>query len=42
MKRWGEQEEVAKVAACVAGENFSFATGNIITADERAAMSQLG
>ena len=39
MKRWGEQDEVAKVAACVAGENFSFATGNIITADERVVMS---
>ena len=27
MKRWGKQDEVAKVAACVASENFSFATG---------------
>lgn len=39
MKRWGEQDEVAKVAACVASENFSFATGNIITTDGGAVMS---
>jgi 3-oxoacyl-[acyl-carrier protein] reductase len=31
VKRWGEQDEIAKVAACVASENFSFATGNTIT-----------
>jgi 3-oxoacyl-[acyl-carrier protein] reductase len=30
MKRWGE---VAKVAACVSSDSFSFATGNTITID---------
>jgi 3-oxoacyl-[acyl-carrier protein] reductase len=33
MKRWGKPEEVAKVAACIAGDNFSFATGNTIVID---------
>ena len=33
MKRWGKPEEVAKVAACIADNNFSFATGNTIIID---------
>lgn len=33
MKRWGRPDEVAKVAACIADNNFSFATGNTITID---------
>jgi 3-oxoacyl-[acyl-carrier protein] reductase len=33
MKRWGKPEEVAKVAACVASDYFSFATGNTIVID---------
>jgi 3-oxoacyl-[acyl-carrier protein] reductase len=33
MKRWGNPQEVAKVAACVASDNFSFATGNTIVID---------
>jgi len=33
MKRWGNPEEVAKVAACVASDNFSFVTGNTIIID---------
>jgi NAD(P)-dependent dehydrogenase (short-subunit alcohol dehydrogenase family) len=33
MKRWGKPEEVAKVAACIASNNFSFATGNTIVID---------
>ncbi|MEJ7642466.1 MAG: SDR family oxidoreductase [Candidatus Nitrosocosmicus sp.] len=33
MKRWGKPEEVAKVAACIADSNFSFATGNTIVID---------
>jgi 3-oxoacyl-[acyl-carrier protein] reductase len=33
IKRWGKPEEVAKVAACVASNNFSFATGNTIVID---------
>jgi NAD(P)-dependent dehydrogenase (short-subunit alcohol dehydrogenase family) len=33
MKRWGRPEEVAKVAACIASDNFSFATGNTIVID---------
>jgi 3-oxoacyl-[acyl-carrier protein] reductase len=33
MKRWGKPEEVAKVAACLASESFSFATGNTIIID---------
>jgi 3-oxoacyl-[acyl-carrier protein] reductase len=33
MKRWGKPEEVAKVAACIASDNFSFATGNTIVID---------
>ena len=39
MKRWGE---VAKVAACVASDSFSFATGNIITLDGGAVVSSPG
>jgi NAD(P)-dependent dehydrogenase (short-subunit alcohol dehydrogenase family) len=39
MKRWGEQDEIAKVAACVASKNFCLATGNIITTDGGAVMS---
>jgi NAD(P)-dependent dehydrogenase (short-subunit alcohol dehydrogenase family) len=33
MKRWGKPEEVAKVAACVASDHFSFVTGNTIVID---------
>lgn len=33
MKRWGRPDEVAKVAACIADNNFSFATGNTIIMD---------
>ena len=33
MKRWGKPEEVAKVAACIASNGFSFASGNTITLD---------
>jgi 3-oxoacyl-[acyl-carrier protein] reductase len=33
MKRWGKPEEVAKVAACIASDNFSFTTGNTIVID---------
>jgi 3-oxoacyl-[acyl-carrier protein] reductase len=33
MKRWGKPEEVARVAACIASDNFSFATGNTIVID---------
>ncbi|WP_148686997.1 SDR family NAD(P)-dependent oxidoreductase [Candidatus Nitrosocosmicus hydrocola] len=33
MKRWGKPAEVAKVAACIADDNFSFATGNTIVID---------
>lgn len=33
MGRWGRPEEVAKVAACIASDNFSFATGNTIVID---------
>ena len=33
MKRWGKPEEVAKVAASIASDNFSFATGNTIVID---------
>lgn len=33
MKRWGSPEEVAKVAACLASESFSFATGNTVVID---------
>lgn len=33
MKRWGKPREVAKVAACVASDDFSFATGNTIVID---------
>ena len=36
MKRWGE---LAKVAACVASDSFSFATGNTITINGSAVMS---
>ena len=33
MKRWGDPREVAKVAASVANDDFSFATGNTIVID---------
>lgn len=33
MKRWGNPVEVGKVAACVASDSFSFATGNTIIID---------
>ena len=33
MKRWGRPEEVARIAACIASDNFSFATGNTIVID---------
>ena len=33
MKRWGDPREVAKVAASVADDDFSFATGNTIVID---------
>ena len=33
MKRWGKPIEVAKVAACIADNDFSFATGNTIVID---------
>jgi 3-oxoacyl-[acyl-carrier protein] reductase len=33
MKRWGKPEEIAKVAACVASDSFSFASGNTIVLD---------
>ncbi len=33
MKRWGKPEEVAKVAACISDDKFSFATGNTIIID---------
>jgi 3-oxoacyl-[acyl-carrier protein] reductase len=33
MKRWGRPEEVAKVAACLASDDFSFVTGNTIIVD---------
>lgn len=33
MKRWGKPQEVARVAACLASEDFSFATGNTIVID---------
>jgi 3-oxoacyl-[acyl-carrier protein] reductase len=33
MKRWGRPEEVAKIAACIASDSFSFATGNTIVID---------
>ena len=33
MKRWGAPREVARVAASVASEDFSFATGNTIVID---------
>jgi 3-oxoacyl-[acyl-carrier protein] reductase len=33
MKRWGKPEEVARVAASIAGDDFSFATGNTIVID---------
>ncbi len=33
MKRWGKPEEVARVAACIASDDFSFATGNTIIID---------
>jgi 3-oxoacyl-[acyl-carrier protein] reductase len=33
MKRWGAPSEVARVAASVAGDDFTFATGNTIVID---------
>lgn len=33
MKRWGSVEEVARVAACLGSEIFSYATGNTIIID---------
>ncbi len=33
MKRWGKPNEVAKVAATLADDNFSYATGNTIVID---------
>lgn len=33
MKRWGSAEEVARVAACLGSESFSYATGNTIIVD---------
>jgi len=33
MKRWGDPSEVAKVAASVASDDFSFATGNTLVID---------
>ena len=33
MKRWGDAQEVAKVAASVASDDFAFATGNTIVID---------
>jgi NAD(P)-dependent dehydrogenase (short-subunit alcohol dehydrogenase family) len=33
MKRWGTPEEVAKIAASIASDSFSFATGNTIVID---------
>ena len=33
MKRWGNPEEVAKVAASIASDKFSYATGNTIVID---------
>lgn len=33
MKRWGTPEEVAKIAASIASDGFSFATGNTIVID---------
>jgi 3-oxoacyl-[acyl-carrier protein] reductase len=33
MKRWGRPEEVAKIAASISSDSFSFATGNTIVID---------
>lgn len=33
MARWGKPEEVARVAASIAGDDFSFATGNTLVID---------
>lgn len=33
MKRWGRPEEVARIAACIASDHFSYATGNTIIVD---------
>lgn len=33
MKRWGRSEEVAGIEACIASDNFSFATDNTIIVD---------
>jgi 3-oxoacyl-[acyl-carrier protein] reductase len=34
MKRWGEPLEIARVAACLADDYFSYATGNTIVVDD--------
>lgn len=33
MKRWGSPQEVAKIAASIASDSFSFATGNTVVID---------
>jgi 3-oxoacyl-[acyl-carrier protein] reductase len=33
MKRWGKPKEVARIAASLASDDFSFATGNTIVVD---------
>lgn len=33
MKRWGDPKEVARIAANLASEDFSFMTGNTIFID---------
>jgi 3-oxoacyl-[acyl-carrier protein] reductase len=33
MKRWGDPQEVAKIAAGMASDDFAFATGNTIVID---------
>jgi 3-oxoacyl-[acyl-carrier protein] reductase len=33
LKRWGKPLEVAKIAACLASNNFTYATGNTIVID---------
>ena len=33
LKRWGKPEEIAKIAAQIASDNFSYATGNTIIVD---------
>ena len=39
MKRRGKPEEVARVAACIASDYFSFVTGNTIVIDSGAVIS---